>query len=398
MALNWVVDPFDAFRVLHIAGVNAIKPDIKNYSRLSKAVQIQWRQPKSIAIGSSRSVYGYDMQHPGWTQPAYNYALSGSHMHDVLRFFQHAVHEAPIQRVVLGLDFFMFNVYNETPLAEAAILSVNEEGALQPWYRIQQSLTLLTSVDTFSATLNTLKKQDETDRQYAEDGRYLPRTDKKVQSKPMYKQFLSTEKSYTLGVWTPCANGAFSFQRPHDRKNTLAYLKQIIDLAQNKNIQLYLVISPSHARLWEVLDHLGLWSKFEAWKQALVKITEPYNAETVQLWDFSGYHTYAVEAVPTTLGIPMMWYDDPSHYSVRLGRLLLDRIFNLKQHPFGLQLNPHNITAHLANIRNDRARYRRRLGTEAIKILQDTTLKQAQWRQSMGSVCATNTLANMKNE
>ena len=387
VSFNGVVDPFDAFRVVYVSGFNTVKPKLKRFTRLSKSVQIQRRQPRALVMGSSRSEFGYPMTHPGWQgySSVYNMAMSGSSIHHVLRFFQHAVEQAPIQHVLIGVDFFMFNTHNLTPLAEDSILSVRENGQANWDYRVQQGLKLLLSVDALGASISTLSKQDAKYARYTEGGRMTPSQRKKRAETPYRETFLATELSYALNAWTPCANSAFQFQRQDGSKNTLEMLRQILRLAKQRQIQVTLVISPSHARLWELMRFSGLWGQFEAWKRHLVGVVE--TSGDTALWDFSGYHQYAIESVPKR-GL-MQWYMDTSHYTVALGWRVLDQIFGYpgEGKPFGVRLSAQNVDAHLRKIRVSGAQYRQLLDDDDVEAMRQMSEKYRARRISLGKVC-----------
>jgi hypothetical protein len=64
----------------------------------------------------------------------------------------------------------------------------------------------------------------------------------------------------------------FVFSIP-ERDNLSVYQK-IISLAQQQNIDLHIVISPSHARQFETIAVKEIWDVFEHWKRQLVVLNE----------------------------------------------------------------------------------------------------------------------------
>ena len=94
-------------------------------------------------------------------------------------------------------------------------------------------------------------------------------------------------------------------------------------------------ISPVHARYLEWYERVGWWPLFESWKRALADAIDAeahvdLAGPAFVLWDLSGYHAPAVEAVPR-LGdwtTRMRWYRETSHYSHELGELVLARILS----------------------------------------------------------------------
>jgi hypothetical protein len=78
---------------------------------------------------------------------------------------------------------------------------------------------------------------------------------------------------------------------------------------------LNIFINPIHARQQEIIHHEKQWLTFEQWKRELLSIVEKANnhhplVEPVQLWDFNGYNTVTMEAVPKVgdTRTAMNWY------------------------------------------------------------------------------------------
>ena len=123
-------------------------------------------------------------------------------------------------------------------------------------------------------------------------------------------------------------------------------LKKIINLCQQNQIKLILFISPSHATQWEIIRISDQWSTFEEWKREVVKITP--------VFDFSGYNSITSEPIYNG----MENYRDNSHYTKKVGDLVLNRILDYKEEEvpddLGILINPENIESHLEKIRQDR--------------------------------------------
>jgi hypothetical protein len=168
------------------------------------------------------------------------------------------------------------------------------------------------------------------------------------------------------GVWLVGKPGKYEFA--NDARDSFDNYRKIIDLAHKKNIRLYLVTSPIHARMLEVMDTMGLTPKFEEWKRMLVKINAEQawanSAEVFPLWDFTGYNSVTGESVPGAdeKDKRMRWYSEGAHYRAATGDLVLNKVFGLGgrmiPEDFGKLVTTDNIEAHLASIREERVRYR----------------------------------------
>ncbi|WP_150131533.1 hypothetical protein [Paenibacillus sp. BIHB 4019] len=130
--------------------------------------------------------------------------------------------------------------------------------------------------------------------------------------------------------------------------NSLNDLKRIVELCEQNQLQLFLYISPVHAIVLETYWQNGLWPQYEEWKRQLVQIAP--------IWDFSGYHHISASSLQTGEN-----YNDLSHYSKKIGNLMLERMLNLHddQVPsyFGVLLAPDNVEEHLTKLRQDRLRW-----------------------------------------
>jgi hypothetical protein len=400
IGVNWIVDPFDVYRVVRKEGFNACKPTYEHYARLAKIIQVEKYPKPGLALGSSRTQYGIDMSHPLWEgKDGWNLAVNGANMYVVRRFFEHAAAVAPLKKVVIGLDFYMFNSYKYQGLDDDSYLAIDKTGHLNRWRWLRQYVLTLGSGSAFFASVTTLRKQKAIDSEYAMDGRMLTsRERRKILKGAGYNQkFLKIEKEFALANWTSCANNAFTYDNAQGI-NMMSEYRNIIDLANRKKIKLYLIISPIHARLVETLYGVGLGAKFEQWKRDITFIVDQMNLQNgnanIELWDFSTYSAYTTEEVPvaTDRKTVMRWYLDPSHYSVELGNIMLNRLRGERSStPFGDRLHSSSIDKVLEKQRIARDEFHR-FNPEITTLLLDNALKHLKIRKENGMHC-TNHLA-----
>jgi hypothetical protein len=368
VGFNYLVDPFALHDTPLIEGVNVKKPFFSSHLRMSKAAAIRRYKPTSIVLGSSRGEHGIDPEHPGWgTRSVYNMSLGGANLYESFRYLQHAHAIQPLQQIVLMLDFFMFNAEknpNKQDFSEER-LAFNQEGHFQ-LQNVNDTIASLVSLDALSSSIETITKQrSRISAEYLTNG-MIDSTHKTfwIWAEGGHRSaFLGREDGYFNHLYD-----SFSFNTPQ-LDNWEIYQKLLI-FSWEHSIDLIVVVSPTHVRLFEVIAVKGLWSYFEQWKRLLVSLNEEiafqHSRTPYPLWDFSGYNYYTIEPVPT-LGdreTAMQWYWESSHYKKELGDLVLDRIFNYI-HPertivdgFGIQLTSNNIESHLQQIRNDRQHWR----------------------------------------
>jgi hypothetical protein len=178
-----------------------------------------------------------------------------------------------------------------------------------------------------------------------------------------HAQFQLTERGFLTQIYGP----QLCLFDEKGSSQQLDAFSATVRLAYQNGIDLRILISPSHARLWEALDQAGLWPQWELWKRALVRIVDQsaQDKRPFPLWDFSGFHEFAREEVPQSPSGPIMrWYWESSHYKKELGDLVLDQVLGYdsaeasKRPDFGVLINSSNIELHLATIRAEHLKWR----------------------------------------
>jgi hypothetical protein len=359
-SFNWIMNPYGIFNSPEIEKINKFKPEFFTHLRLAKAWAVYKHKPDGIILGSSRSEFGLDSNHSGWNaQSVYNLGLSDANMYEILQYFQHAHTINPQKQVVLGVDFFMFNIFasNHSDFDESNL-------AMNPKFSGANKFLTLISIDTIWSSIKTLFKQTKIDMLYLPNGQ-IDSTNyiRTVRQQGGHRQlFLLTEEQQTRNTWFK------NFVHPKTGESTLKYFRSFLEIAYRDDVDLRILISPSHARLWEALYSVGLWPQFEQWKRQMVRINaeqaNKYGKTPFPLWDFSGYNSFTTEEVPPLGDIKteMKWYWEASHYKKTLGDLALDRIFgeHIIANDFGKLLESKNIEQQLAKIRTEQQQYHTR--------------------------------------
>lgn len=377
LMLNLLVDPYDLYRLVCLRGINAVKPEFRKYSYMSKAYAVKRLRPQALILGTSRVENGIDPRHPGWHyQPAYNLGLSGANIYEAFRYYQHAYAVQPLKEVVIGLDLLMFNGNNEQSanFTEERLL-VDRYGCQQPRY-YRDLLTSLISFSALSDSIDTLFRQSSTSNEL-----FLPQG----QRDPAYhyyrtrkyggyrKRFIKSARVY-LGpdseLFSPHRDRRY-FIEPGVGTTTFDSYRALLRHAYGHNVSLSCFIPPLHAWYWEIIRLNDMWPLWEMWKRELVRINEEEahtaGKEPFRLWDFSGYHVFAAEAVPPMEDVEaaMQWHWEASHYKKELGDLVLDVILGYDRaegtvpSDFGVILNTATIESRLNHIVNQQRSYRK---------------------------------------
>ena len=372
-SVNRVINPFDLFDTPQIERINALKPEFRKYQRMMKAFKIKYHNHNSLILGSSRAEYGLNPTHPGWGEGAfvYNSSLSSANIYELLRYLELAQKVQPLDKVVIGIDFFMFNAYRNTrPGFDEERLHPKPNGKFIS-YSMGDVMPALFSLDALYSSIETVRLQNNPPVLYTSDGRKLPSDlQSEVQEYGYRPLFKETDKQYIHAEWFQKPIWKYDFEEPVGRRQPFEEFRKIIQICKANKTKLYILISPSHARLWSTLRAVGLWELFEEWKTRIVEIVEEEaGAEGVQvsipIWDFSGYNRITTEEVPLSgdRETKMRWYWDSSHYTEEVGNIILDKVFgyqeSLRSIPqgFGVKLQKGNLPSHLLQIREDQRKW-----------------------------------------
>ena len=390
---NYLIDPYWIYRKIEIDGVNKVKPMFRTHISMAKANLVNKIKPQGLILGSSRSGYGLDPEHPGWqTSPVYNLSLPGTSIYELMRYFQHATAANSVKEIVLALDFFMFNGQRryKTDFNEKR-LNVDRNNKLNFISNVYDIPATLFSIDSLMASIKTLRSQKSTNGYLANGQRNWSSYAERIKKVGGYRNmFHLVEKEYLTDHWWFSSCNRYDFVEPQTHKSTLRYLKAIISAAYINNITLHIVISPNHARFLEVIHAAGLWDIYEEWKKMLVFTikTEANKSgkSEFKLWDFSGYDMYNSEDVPLkNENKAMEWFWEPSHYKAELGTLILNRILipmknsNEKYPNYGVLLTSQNIKSHLEKIRAERLIYINSHHDDYLEI-KNLAIKTENWR------------------
>jgi hypothetical protein len=376
--INFCVDPYFALGWSRAFGLKDDGSGFGRNTRFSKAFAVTRIQPDAVALGTSRVDHGIDIAHPGFSrdvQAAYNLGLDGAHIDELLAYLEHAESARPLHRAVVGLDLGSFGKFRRQEAFDPGLLATPESGhALQRWTAL---LTTYFSGEPLIDSINKLRQQSATPMYDLRTGRRTDRifVERITACGGIRQAFLAREASDIQGAVGSKAGNEYSPASSADFQASLNSFRKLVRFARDKRIDLYLFISPTHARSMEELRLLGRWGTFEEWKRSLVAILAEENARSpslppTPLWDFSGYNSVTTEPVPTADSgvMQMRGYWELSHYRKQIGDMVLDRIFDHSKPPhpipedFGRLLTPENIDRQLRETEDAGALYRAREG------------------------------------
>jgi hypothetical protein len=401
---NLIIDPFGRFDFITVSGLNALRPQAGNHSRLSKLAIVCRDKPEAVVIGTSRIALGIDPLHPGWGTAAghvYNLGMPGMGLQEAALTLQHAVNASgQLRLAVVGLDFLMFNANREALAPKTENVTFDRQRFVASpsdscvgsfvhdldWWLGFKGLSQ--SVATIWRQMPETQQQDPKN---AVIWLSLTRRDGLMDNAPVFESRArlggyralfgdgAQERYYASVVWLPPPDRSYCFSR--NGLNTFEVFRQMIRFARRADIDLRLFLDPIHARLQLALQEAGLLSTYEQWKRRLVQIVAEEARESgdpaIPLWDFSSFNEVTTEPVPPPGDVKtsVKWFWEPAHYKKDAGNLILDRILDyaprsVEEFPadFGILLTPENIDHFLANDREKGIEYRRRESDDAILV------------------------------
>lgn len=347
---NFVVDPYGLYRWFDSAGVNQQKEGVRNKVRHVKALELALIKPRTLLMGSSRAHEALDPAQPLLQEytPVYNLGISMVRIREERLYLEHALLHADVRRVILGLDFFMFNARQRVNFTFDPSL-VGRRIRFDDYLR-----TTLLSSSALSDSIATLTTSHRTParREFLANG-----------FRPADQAFFGLtdySKAQYYVNWTFLSSLPNSTKYYADMsldEEVFAEFERVLTLCNERHIDCRFYISPAHMALdGEGVRAAGLWQAMEDWKRRITRLTSDHG---VPLWDFSGYNSVTTEPVET----PMKYYWDSSHFTVGVGNWIIARAmgasaaeYNIPD-DFGVLLTPENIDAHLQSVRADRERY-----------------------------------------
>lgn len=349
VSLNIFVDPLDVFRIVRKEGFNSIKSEYIPYARLAKPSQIERGQYDRLGIGSSRMLMGIPIKNDAWAQygVGFNAGIQGADLLQIHDLFEHAVVTSHVKNVLMDLDPFMFNAWMPSGEYPYPVAKWDETKREHFERERDTAMLLLFSPGVTWASVNTLRKQDKRRDKVMIDGTTNPDKERQQVLEDGYDvRFRQFEDRMVRTGWSICKDNRYAFE--HGKINKMNVFRDILEIAKQHHVTVTFFIPPIHVRLLEVMQAAGLDPYSDEMKRKLLaEMVSVYGADLqgVALWDFSGYHAYAQEAVPQQADVAMRWYLDASHFSQALGQKMLDVMFASlnAEKGFGVQLRPENI-------------------------------------------------------
>ncbi|MEO6422604.1 MAG: hypothetical protein ABIR84_08000 [Candidatus Nitrotoga sp.] len=377
VSLNYWVDPYGLYQPYSDGDW---KPHATTQGELVKPYRVLKHSAGTLILGNSRSEVGFNPEDAAWpesAQPIYNLALPGTGTRVARRLFEHvlAANTNRPQTILLGLDFMDFLVSPDASKWEPEInhrLLIKPDGQINNWRWLQMMLdgaVTLASLDAVLHSIDTMRVHGQTEIAHLTAAGFNPMHD--------YSRIARNEGYFNLFRQWDIENmrvyqnrPKYLFSRGTHTSPAFEDVTAILDTAHTHGIQVKIIIYPYHAHLLEIFRITNSWDIFEDWKRELAYLVANHNRDQVTLWDFSGYHHFARETVPTIgdkqTAVNNYW--EAGHFKKELGHQILARLSGEGDAAFGVVLTPANVNTHLQSIRQHGIKYRLERSAEIVQL------------------------------
>ena len=370
--VNIAVDPFGVYGMPTRIGFNASKVALSDYVRFAKPLQILHVQPRVVLLGSSRMRDGVD---PVDISPvddeAYNYGVTALSMHEAEAYAEHATRVAPVERLIVGLDFFQFN---DLQPYRAGFDRNLLRGGLGPYAFFRSSLSYVALAESYATVMENRRAPEPiaylTNGFHDRDARSQVPVEEAILA--MAEDFYSRPDFY--GEMTSIDASMDSLER-------------MLAVSRERGIDVRVFLSPMHAAMHETVRQRGLWPLFEDWKR---RVTEVAARVDTPVWDFSGYN----EVTSVSFVDASRYYFDSSHYRPEIGRRIVEAISDPEMESaqpggFGVRLTPDTIDAQLSAIDASRQTYIETVPDDVARLTSELAgLDQEQLQGQTGTISA----------
>ena len=258
--------------------------------RHAKAMQVLTRQPEHVILGSSRVYRGFDMEHCTGHQ-AYNLGLPRLRIAEAESYVRHLIHFVPLKRLVLGLDFLMFDA------DEPFVSGFDPELGSRKYVLAAWPASFFTT-QAYDDSQLALHSQTRNDGYWDRNG---------------FRFSNERDKGSLQGVFD-----RFQSHRVTDKQ--YAQLDQLLNHLRDANVKTDIYLSPMSKPHLEFFKDHGDWESFNSWRSRVLQIAAEHG---VACHDFSTTSPFSEEDVQEQS--TEHWVDS-SHFQPVVGDWILNQI------------------------------------------------------------------------
>ncbi len=368
-ALNLAADPLGTFGTTRIEGFNALKPTMNLHERAAKLNAPALEGARALVLGTSRAAIGID---PGAVADgfpnAYNLAFGAQSLHETRLVLETLGPRLAGLPVVVGLDFFAANAYFDRDPGNAGRILAKAR------WRVLAGIAL--SLDTAGASIETITGQDPSAIRdagliFTDRGHHRWNAAYVARRGGPGAMFDASERSYARDFYFPPPARRFAWR--HGGRDSCADLQAIFETARRHGIRLVAFVSPSHARQWDLVDALGLWTEFERFKWIVASTNEraAAGAPAYPVLDFAGHFPEVSLPPPSATTAIHDTHWDSSHYREALGTIAVERAGRAERAArgsFGARIETATMNEHLGQLRALRTQWRAAYPAEHARV------------------------------
>lgn len=350
-ALNFIVDPLGQFGVVKIAKLDGHRPNVD--TRTYKAEGLGRGEWDVAILGDSVAEIGFDPLSPEWKGArVFNAALPGANMYELRRAVDAIAARGNVKRILLIANTGEWNeIYTTRHDFDKSRFNPNLS---IPDHWLEGLLGLRATESSIEAIQAVRHKEP-------------------ILFTPLGRRLtVSIGKALKGHRWMFDDRAKLSLRAPKQTpilaESRLPIFRELLDTCRSHNIELTVVIPPTHAFALEIFFLLDRFTAYENLKRGIARTMAEEAAANpgkspFPLWDFSGYNELTMEPIPTDSApkAKMKWFWEQDHIKKELGEMVLRRIHGASEPAdFGALVTPQKLEEHLATIRQGRAEYLRR--------------------------------------
>jgi len=292
--INVFFDPYWLFR--DASPYRSAQLALTNKHRFAKSLQLVFRQPEIIVIGSSRVYRGFDYNAfiEQKNDRFYNLGISSLTLTEALGFIKQAINFTHVKHIIFGLDLWMLD--KNKLFHEGFNVHLGETQEL-----CNSFFMTLFSFDILQDSWQEFKAMKDNQGKWTKEGFYASPSLEK-------KDIDSLLESYEKNLRTVQIDLA-----------QITILEEIITLCKNKKVRLSLYISPLHKKTYEAYQKLGMSHTLA---RLINKIKILSQSQGIVFYDFSKCF---LTASGELLNSSNKWIDY-SHFSPMVGNFILQKI------------------------------------------------------------------------
>ena len=339
--VNFVVDPYGIYKTSFFPN----KPREATQARLMKSFELENIKPSSIVIGTSRADLGIDPEHMYFEKPSYNSSIPGASIYEIKFYVEKAIKLGNLKQILFVADWRMFN---------DMLKKVDD---FESYFNNFNKLKFLLNIQSLEDSYFTIKNQA-SKSMYLNNGLLEDKhMSTHVKNSGGHLALMNKDDSFYYSIF-PKSNNFYQ----GTIRSSFDDFKDILEMCYKNNIKLEIIFGPSHIRQWEAFNYYHNIDIFYKWKKDVVlavnHVAKEKNKNPFKVYDFSVYHDFTAEKVPTDPNVTMKYHWESSHYKKELGNIVLDRLLGISPYKdFGVELNTNNIDDHINKLKNDRNKF-----------------------------------------